>query len=322
MSRAFDILVVGELNVDLILSQVQEFPRLGAEILAREMSLVMGGSSAIFACNASSLGARVAFRGNLGADDFGNLMLRSLREKKVSTEYIRTLTEGRTGATVAMSFGNERAMVTHPGVMEKLKASDVREEHLALARHLHVASIFLQPALLPGLLDLFARAKKAGLSTSLDTQWDPSEKWDLDFARLFPLLDIFLPNNDEVMAMTGKTSVEAAVASFPCLPRALVVKMGALGSRAYHGGQEFSCAPFLNERVVDAIGAGDSFDAGFVTQFLRGAPMGECLRIGNLAGALNTTQAGGTAAFGSPEAIHAAARGRFGFTENFVKPIE
>lgn len=313
--KALDILVVGELNVDLILSQVQEFPRLGAEVLARDMVLTMGSSSAIFACNAATLGRRVGFVGKLGQDSFGDLVLESLRSKNVVTECVLRSRDYKTGITAALSFGNERAMVTYPGAMELLSASDVTDENLRQARHLHVSSIFLQPLLQRDLVALFRRAKALGLTTSLDTQWDPSERWNLDLPTLLPLVDVFIPNEDEVMALTQASSVETAVEKLRPHARWVAVKMGHKGAMLWADGRRYRAEPYLNPHVVDAIGAGDSFDAGFVSQFVQGAEPERCLRMGNLAGAINTTAAGGTGAFLSLERVRELARQQFHVTE-------
>ena len=309
--KPFDILVVGELNVDLILSQVQEFPRMGAEILAKDMVLTLGSSSAIFACNASTLGSKVGFVGKIGTDSFGTLVIDTLKAKNVKTVHIIRASDYKTGITVALSFGNDRAMVTYPGAMEYLSGENVTDQLLSEARHMHVSSVFLQPQIKRDIQSIFERAKKAGVSTSLDTQWDPSEKWDLDLAKLLPFVDVFIPNEDEILRLTGAASVEAAIEKLKPKANWIVVKMGTKGSIAWANGKMHRAEPYLNSQVVDAIGAGDSFDAGFVSQFVRGAAIEKCMRVGNLAGAINTTGAGGTGAFSSLEKVQAIARERF-----------
>src|SRR5262245_23298215 len=117
--KKFDVLVAGELNVDLIMSGIQKFPELEKEIMADEMLLTLGSSSAIFASNLSTLGSTVAFTCMIGKDAFGELVLDSLKKKKVNCDFVTQSSEHKTGCTVAMIFGNERAMVTHGGAMEK-----------------------------------------------------------------------------------------------------------------------------------------------------------------------------------------------------------
>jgi sugar/nucleoside kinase (ribokinase family) len=311
MTPLFDVLVVGELNVDLILNGLPRMPEVGKEILADAMTLTLGSSSAIFASNLSSLGVKVAFLGKVGQDLFGDLAVSRLRDKRVHTETILRTSDHATGATIVLNRGEDRAMVTYMGAMEHLGLSDIPAGLLKSARHLHFASVFLQPGLRRDVGELFRLAKEAGLTTSFDPQWDPSESWDLDLPGILPHVDIFLPNEQELMHLTRKANVDDALELLRPFSRSVVVKQGNRGSMAMKGDQTFVCPPFLNREVVDAIGAGDSFDAGYVTQFLTGKSIEECLRFGNLMGAVSTTAAGGTGAFTDRESVMAIARERF-----------
>ncbi len=297
MNKKFDILVVGELNIDLILNQIDSFPEIGKEILAENMQLTLGSSSAIFASNVSALGASVAFLGRVGQDQFGDLVINTLQEKKVNTNFITRSKTQQTGATIVLNYNEDRAMVTHPGAMSHLEVKDVSDQQLCSAGHLHVSSIFLQPALLPNIINLFTRAKACGMTTSLDVQWDPNEKWNVDFKMLLPFVDVFLPNEKEIMAITNTNDVGEAASKLLSFSKAIIVKMGNKGSRAYMGNKVVESEAFKNNSIIDAIGAGDSFNAGFISQFIKNASIAKCLDYGNIMGAINTTSAGGTGAF-------------------------
>ncbi len=312
IQKSLDVLVVGELNVDLILNQLESFPEMGKEKLAQQMTLTLGSSSAIFAANIAALGARTAFLGMIGQDDFGNLVLRSLQEKGVQTEYIVRSEHHQTGITVVLNFDNDRAMVTYPGAMAAFSVDDVDFSVLNQARHLHFSSYFLQPGMQAGLRMLLQAAKDAGLTTSLDVQWDPAERWDFDYPAILPLVDVFLPNEAEVRALTGEASAIEGGMRLARHGHWVVVKQGIHGATAIKGRSVIQHRGYKNEAVVDAIGAGDSFNAGFIYQFIQGKPIEDCLKFANLMGAINTTAAGGTGAFTSREAIEATARERFG----------
>lgn len=314
--KKFDALVVGELNVDLILNSIEAFPKIGTEILANEMTLTLGSSSAIFASNLSSLGLRVGFIGKLGKDVFGKLVLDSLTASGVDTSMIIQDDAVNTGATIVMSFGEERAMVTHMGAMESLSLEDIRPEMLSQARHLHLSSVFLQPGIKNDLENLFKMAKQEGLTTSFDPQWDPSEQWDLDLNSVFSYLDVFLPNESELMKLTGHENLDMAISALKGSKTTVVIKMGNKGSISLHEDKLLHIPPFLNKEVVDAIGAGDSFNAGFVAQFLRQASLDKCQEFGNLIGAISTTAPGGTGAFKVPENIMSIAKEKFGYDAN------
>ncbi len=312
MDKKFDVLVVGELNVDLILNKIDSFPEMGKEKLAGEMTLTLGSSSAIFASNISSLGAKVSFVGKIGQDSFGDLVLDSLKKKNVNTDFIISDKKSKTGATIVLNYDEDRAMVTHPGAMEELTINDISSEYLSAAKHLHISSIFLQPKIKENVLDLLVKAKKAGLTTSLDPQWDPNEKWDIDLRKLLPFIDVFLPNETEVTHLTKEPDVEKALKLLAPFANLIVVKMGSKGSALLRNGNISLQPAFLNEEVADAIGAGDSFDAGFISKFVKGESAIECQRFGNLCGALNTTAAGGTGAFSDYEKMKKIAMEKFG----------
>jgi len=313
--KKFDVLVVGELNVDLILNRIESFPEMGKEKLAGQMDLTLGSSSAIFASNLSSLGTKVAFLGKLGDDVFGDLVINSLKSKKVETGFIVRSSAVKTGATIVLNFSEDRAMVTHPGAMEHLTMQDISDQSLQQARHLHVSSYFLQPGLKGDIITIFKRAKSLGLTTSFDPQWDPHEKWDLNLKQVLPVVDILLPNEQELINLTGKHDLASAMEAVKSAPNLVIVKMGSKGSVALSKGQQTEQAAFLNPRIVDAIGAGDSFNAGFVFKFIRKCPVNECLVFGSLMGAVNTTAAGGTTAFSDYKSVMNLAKKHFNYSE-------
>ncbi len=192
----FDLLVAGEINPDLILFGDVE-PAFGqAEKLVDSATLAVGSSSVIVACGAARLGLKVAFIGKCGQDVFGNFMLDEMAKRGVDTSNILVDPSGATGISVILNRGADRAILTHPGLIGALKADEVTDDLLRQCRHLHVSSYFLQDALRPELPGLFARARAIGLSTSLDTNYDPSEQWS-GVDELLPVTDVLLPNEAE-----------------------------------------------------------------------------------------------------------------------------
>lgn len=312
-TQQFDVLVIGELNVDIILNGIDSLPVVGTEILAGEMAVTLGSSSAIFASNISTLGVSTAFLGKIGKDDFGEAVLDALQKKQVNTDAIVLSPDKKTGATIVLNYEDDRAMVTYPGAMEDLSVSEVNDRHLEIARHLHVSSVFLQPKIQKKIVSLFSRAKQKGMTTSLDIQWDPAEKWDIDFEKLLPFVDVFLPNIQELLAITKKKTIEEAIDVLKPFVNTLAIKMGKEGSWGVQGNTSIKYAPFLNTQIVDAIGAGDSFNAGFIRAFIKGEALNKCLSFGNICGAINTTSAGGTTAFTNLEEIRNIAKEQFLF---------
>lgn len=309
----YDVLVIGELNMDLILDGLHQFPETGKEIIAPQMTLTLGSSSAIFASNLSVLGNAVRFLGKVGRDAFGKKVVEDLEAKGVDTGFVLQSDTADTGLTVALNYKEQRAMITYPGAMEELSAEDITDQVLASARHLHVSSVFLQPRLKPGLPELFRRAKTQGLTTSLDPQWDPSENWDCNWPDLLPHVDLFMPNLQEILHIAGKDTVEESIRALGPHGHTLVIKNGEEGALIWDKGQLLTQESFRNVSVVDAIGAGDSFNAGYIHRYIRQENAASCAVFGALCGAVNTTAPGGTGAFSSAEAFRETALQHFNY---------
>lgn len=305
--KKFDIIALGELNVDLLLNKIGGFPEVGKEIFAKEMTLTLGSSTAIFAANAASLGAKVSFLGMVGNDDFGAFVRTSLEKRGVDTSNLIEVSTAATGLTAILNYDQDRANVTYPGAMSMMGVKDIRPEVIAQAKHVHISSIFLQETLHKDIYEIVKLVKDNGATLSMDMQFDPEEKWDFDYKKILPLVDIFMPNIQELTAVTGKKTMEEAVAEVRPYINVLVVKMGSKGSTVVTKEGEKFLPAMLNSNVVDAIGAGDSFNSGFITAFVQGKDLEYCQYLGNLTGAINTTAAGGTGAFTSKEAVEDAA---------------
>jgi sugar/nucleoside kinase (ribokinase family) len=186
---------------------------------------------------------------------------------------------------------------------------------LSSAKHLHFSSYFLQPGFKNQLDILFKMAKDAGLTTSLDMQWDPAEKWDFDFKKILPYVDIFLPNEAELLYLTGKDSIDKALQSLTGYANIILVKQGKQGSLLCYDNKIVHRKSFPNDKAVDAIGAGDSFNAGFVYKFIQGLVPEDCQVFGNLIGAISTTGPGGTTAFLNYAETMKTAKEKFGYEE-------
>jgi sugar/nucleoside kinase (ribokinase family) len=301
--KNFDILVVGELNIDLILDGIQKAPAMGKEQRASEMTLTMGSSSAIFAVNASGLGSNVTFCGKAGTDSFGEFMISSLDSFGVNTDTIITDDSCKTGATIIFHYQNDRMMVTHPGAMEQMTVGEVPDKLFKQSRHLHVSAIFFQTQIKNRLAELFIKAKKNGMTTSLDLQWDPDEKWDIDLEKILPLTDFFMPNETELLQITQTDQLQNALQKLNKFDTYIVVKRGVNGAILQQNGETTESPAYDVPGYIDAVGAGDSFNAGFIHAFLSGENLERCLKLGNLTAAVSTTAAGGTGAIQSFEQV-------------------
>jgi len=293
---SFDVSVIGELNLDLILYGLPQTLTLEREHLATDLSITLGSSSAIFAHNLSYLGNRVGFSSCIGDDPFGDICVQRLSASGVDVSHIRKLRGKTTGLTVILPQRKDRFILTYPGAMYEMTERELDQAFVFNAKHLHLSSYFLQKGIRPQLIQIFRKAKEAGLTTSLDTNDDPEDRWSGDIQLLLRYVDILLPNERELCKLAQMNDVEKAVESLSQKVRILVIKRGSQGAIARVGKEKFAAYPPVVD-VVDPVGAGDTFDAGFIHQFIRGAKIEDCLKFANCTGALSVTRAGGTEAF-------------------------
>ena len=298
------VLVVGELNVDIIVSGIASFPKVGQEAVVSNIELVLGSSSAICAAGLARLGGTVDFLGQVGQDLYGGFVVEQLRQLNVGTLRVKQDAALRTGVTISLAFSFDRALLTYPGCIPVLRLEDIPLGILPNYGHLHVGSYFLQQGLRPGLAELFRQAHQAGLTISLDTGCDPAGKWDGGaLIALLKQVDIFIPNEDEARAITRARDTDTALRELAKLARLVVVKRGRKGATALYEGKTVH-SPGFQVRSVDTTGAGDSFDAGFIYAYVvHGMPILEALRFANACGALCTTGYGGTAAQPTAEQV-------------------
>jgi sugar/nucleoside kinase (ribokinase family) len=292
-----EVCVVGELNLDLILYGLPKDLSSDRELLASGMAFTLGSSSAIFAHNLSVLGTPVGFVSKVGSDPLGKMALERLSAVGVDITRVKQATgKTSTGLTVVLPHTQHRYILTYPGTMFEMQYSDIDFGYVRKARHLHLSSFFLHRALRPRILELFRQAKEAGLTTSLDTNDDPENQWGQDLQEVLKYVDLFFPNDREAKKIARTTDLSQALNLLAGLSKVVVVKRGSGSAICRAGDEQWSFAP-PTVKVVDDVGAGDTFDAAFVHLYLQGAKLEDCLAFANIAAAYSTTKEGGTEAF-------------------------
>ncbi len=293
----FDVTIAGELNLDLIFYGLPDELPPERELLADRMMLTLGSSSAIVAHNLAALGSRVGFQSLIGEDSLGTIALERLAEGGVDISRVRKVPGPTTsGLTIILQRAGWRNILTYSGTIAELSLKDLDVDYLADSRHFHLSSLYLQQGLRPDVGELFRRLKAAGLTISLDTNDDPQDLWGGGLKDLLKYVDVLLPNAREATRITGTHDPELAIRQLAEMVPLVVVKLGHEGALAQRGKERFT-SPSRKVTAVDAVGAGDSFDAGFLHEYLRGSNLQTCLASGNRAGALSVTQPGGTEAF-------------------------
>lgn len=312
--RDIDILVIGEINPDIVIADPDPVPQFGeVERIVRSVVMTVGSSSAIFACGAARLGLRVAFVGVVGDDAFGRFMLEAMASRGVDVGACTVDPTRPTGATVILSSGRDRAMLTAMGTIGALEVDAVPDALLARARHLHLSCFYLQETSRERLPGFFAMARGRGLTTSFDTNWDPTEQWDGGVHAMLKAADVFFPNAAEATRIARIADPEEAARALATGATAgrhdggpiVVVKRGADGALASRAGDPPIHVPAMPVNPIDTTGAGDSFDAGFLRSWLDGASITDSLEFAAACGALSTLTVGGVD--GQPTFAEAAA---------------
>ena len=292
----FDVTIAGELNLDLILYGLPEQLPPERELLADRMMLTLGSSSAIVAHNLAALGSRVGFQSRIGDDPLGRIAIERLQQSGVDVSQVRRVPGSTTGLTVILHHEAWRNILTYSGTIAETCWDDLDLDYLSDSRHFHFSSYYLQRGLRPRLGELFQSLKSKGLTISLDTNDDPDDRWEGGLHEVLHYVDVFLPNEREACKAADTGDLEAAIQKLSKLVPLVVVKVGRKGAIAQRGGERFA-SPAQEVVAVDTVGAGDSFDAGFLHEYVKGSDLPTCLESGNRAGALSTTRPGGTEAF-------------------------
>lgn len=290
-----DIAIVGELNPDLIVYGLPPVLPEEREVLATGFTLTLGSSAAILAHNLSLLGSRVSLTALVGNDLFGEMCTQRLSSAGVDVS--RVVRSGTcTGVTLILPLATTRRTITFPGAMFEMGIDDLDLDFLMTARHFHLSSLFLHRKLSPDIPSLFKEIKSRGMTTSLDTNDDPEDKWIVAADSLLRYVDLLFCTEEELCKIARLESVDAAARLISDAVRTLAVKRGARGASIYHEGIRID-RPAVSVQLVDAVGAGDTFDAGFLHQWVHKAPLETCLEFANIAAALSVTRPGGTEAF-------------------------
>jgi sugar/nucleoside kinase (ribokinase family) len=287
------VLAVGDVNADLILTGLSRLPQSEQEALAQGFEVAVGGQTGTTARTLSSLGMSVTFVGKVGDDAYGRLAIAQLEQDGVDRSGVIIDPGLKTGITVVLSTGPERAYTTYLGSIAEVRGSDIPRELLRGADHIHVGSYYLQKNLRPELAELFREARGAGLSTSLDPGWDPADEWGSDIFDVLSYVDVFLPNEIEALAISRADTPGDALQVLAERAEVVVIKQGARGCLARNKKKTSRC-PAFEVPVIDVTSAGDIFNAGFIFALLKKWELDTAVRFATACGAIAVTKAGST----------------------------
>lgn len=286
-------LIIGDLNIDLILSGMQSFPKLGKEILADNHFIDIGGSGGIFAASLAALGTKTEIIGKIGNDFLGEYIKNSLKNFNVGLDHLIS-SKNTTGITVNLSYLKDKAQISSLGLVNTLNLSDIDIGEIKNIRHVHFSSYYLMSKLKRDYLWLINEMKSLdrSLTFSMDTNDDPSEVWDDEIYEIIKKLDIFFVNKKEAICITKKKSEKEALDYLSKFVNTVIVKMGNSGYIAKRGKKYFQ-EDAIKANFRDSTGAGDNFDAGFIHGYLNNLRIENCLKIANICGGISTEYLGG-----------------------------
>jgi ribokinase len=282
------VCIIGNLCVDLIIRNVPTMPVWGQEVIGTTHMLVSSGQTGYTAFALRRLGIPTCVVGSVGEDLNGKQVIEDLRSYGIDTAGVIVTPGGQTGITVAIvREDGERAFVSTLGSSQDFNEAMVLEhwDKPTEASIVCLVGLFNTPNLtIKSAARLLCKARLADKVTMLDTGWDPNN-WlpdtVADLKELLREVTLFMPNFDEARAITGKSTPEEAMIELQRHgPEIIVVKCGGDGSYCREGDHTYFVAP-SKVKVFDAVGAGDTFNAGFLFGLRRGWPLDACLAFGN-----------------------------------------
>jgi len=284
----YDVLVIGRPTWDLVFTGIPNWPVIGQEVFAQGLTVSPGGTFNGVAALAR-LGVKVGMVGSVGNDEWSQLGVQAMQDEGVSTEYISVLDRTMPALSICMTYGGDRGFLTYEPSDPMLNGRCVAH---ALESLRHIDATFVQCCLNPDLAAYARIAHQRGMRTIVDCGWDEPWLTSSEIRTLMPRADIVFMNQLEAFTITGEATIERALTRLGTLVDFCVVKRGEEGSSAVIAGKHY-LASGISAEVVDATGAGDCFNAGFLFGLLNGASIEQCLLYGNICGAQAVSKPGG-----------------------------
>jgi sugar/nucleoside kinase (ribokinase family) len=282
-----EVLCVGIIVADHVCTPIDHVPAAGELVLADGMLLTSGGCAANTAVDLAKIGVRSAVLGRVGDDLFGGLVRSMLERDGVDTRHVLNTPGADTSQTLIVIVKNEDRRFVHTfGANAKLTAKDIPPSSLEGVRVLYVGGYLLMPELeQEGLCTLFRQAREQGIQTVLDVGIPRPGQYLSRLEKLLPLVDVFLPNDDESELILGDADPRRQAVRFHEMgAKTVVITCGEKGSILVNERERLHAGIFRMD-YVDGSGSGDAFDAGYIVGMLRGHDARGCLTLASALGA-------------------------------------
>ena len=289
--KKYDVLVIGDINPDIIITGLKKYPGPGEERLVDDLNITPGGGATISSLALAKLGLDIAIYGCIGKDLFSKMLLDSLVEVGVDITNVSILNDTKAGTSIVLSDEKDRSFITYRGALEKLDLYSISDEVLGNCDFCFLHNYDHNK--IDEYLDLANRLKKLGKKIIFDVGYDESEQWDPKVFELLGKVDLFVPDELEALCFSGKNTIAEALYQLSTFCPNVVVKAGKQGAYALKDGSIIN-VPCFPTTVVDSTGAGDSFDAGFIYGMVKGYSLENSLKLANFIGSLSVSAIGGS----------------------------
>ncbi len=287
-------LVVGDLNVDIVLNELKDYPELGKEIIAKNHFLDIGGSGGIFSAVLSGLGINTYIISKVGDDFLGKFLIDKLKSYGVNINKLIIEDNKETGITINLSYRSDKYQISSLNLVSSLNTDEVIFKNIKYIGHVHFTSYYMMNNLKKDYVKLIGDIKKnyPGITFSLDTNDDPEDRWGDEIHKILNSADIFLANKKEALKISKETDTKNALNKLSREVKTVVIKLGSEGYIA-RDGDNYHSGDSLSINFKDSTGAGDNFDAGFIYGYINDLSIDESLKIANICGAKSAEYLGG-----------------------------
>lgn len=293
-----EVTCVGILVADVVGKPIDTLPERGRLSLVERMELHTGGNAANTGIGLAKLGVETAIVGKVGNDGFGDFIVNRFRQHGIDADGVARDATEATSATMVLVHGDgERSFIHYFGANATFALEDIEMARIRNSKIVHIAGALVMPTL-DGepTAQLLREAKSAGAITAYDTVWDARGHWMKKAAPALPYVDYMLPSYEEARMLTNGLDTPEDVAQFLIDAGVKVVglKLGERGSYIRSADGASFTVPVLPVQAIDALGAGDSYIAGFLAGLARDWDIEQCARFATAVGACCVTALGAT----------------------------
>lgn len=251
-----------------------------------------GGAETNVAIGLARLGHSAGWCGRLGDDPFGHRIYKMVRGEGVDMSRASFTEEAPTGLMIRENVAGRSSVYYYRklSAASKMTPEHLNEEYIAGAKILHITGI--TPALSASCAETAAAAMDMAKRHGVKVSFDPNLRlklWSVEEARkvLLPLAekaDYFLPGLDELKLLYETESMEEIISRLGELSAVSIIKGGDDETYILENGKLTAIPYYKVEHVIDTVGAGDGFCAGFLAGLLKEYALEEAVRLGNLIG--------------------------------------